>query len=284
MTFGFAIVVFSLLPGGPGQTRPIHNLFDLFTERDRHIMQTRLALDSPDWKMLPHYTSKDWLKVFTNRRLWMHALINLIGVTPAGGLTTFGPTIIKLLGFSKLDANAIISVGYYIAVCFAFGLSVLSQKTKLFGVSCLLPMVWCCMFSGVFYGIDLETSPYKWTMYAIFIMIVAGDLIIQPLNNAWSSSNAQDPRARGIGLAMCVIGSNLGGLIGQQLFQSSDAPHYHKGFTSVLAIYAAAVVVVLIQIGLYWWDNKRLDRQESVRRTQAEEEGIQFIPGVRYVL
>lgn len=56
---------------------------------------------------------------------------------------------------------------------------------------------------------------------------------------------------------MVVIGSNLGGIAGQQLFRSSDAPRYTRAFLAILVLYAASIPVTMLIMWVYWRDNKQ---------------------------
>lgn len=62
---------------------------------------------------------------------------------------------------------------------------------------------------------------------------------------------------------MVVMGSNIGGLAGQQLFRTSDAPKYTNGFLAILCLYAAALVMFLVQIAIYYQGNRKLAKEES---------------------
>lgn len=64
------------------------------------------------------------------------------------------------------------------------------------------------------------------------------------INNAWLSINTADAQERCMGLALAVAGSNLGGIFGQNLFVSSDAPYYEKGFLRTLCISGGSIVLI----------------------------------------
>lgn len=248
-------------------------------------MQSRLLTDDPENRFnRKRISPKEWAKTFLNGRLWMHLFINLIGIPPAAGIQTFGPTIIKSLGFSTVDANALTSVGYYLSVVLGIFLTLFLRKTKLYGVSLVLPYIWATIFAGILYHFDVQSSASKWTMYAIITLLTGGQLIGQPINNAWCSINARSPQERSIGLAMCVIGANLAGLVGQLLFKSADAPKYIPGFIAVFGIYVAAVVIIVAQIGVYHWSNKRLERKEAGSRVSSGGEEDNVMPTPKFLI
>ncbi|PYI03131.1 MFS general substrate transporter [Aspergillus sclerotiicarbonarius CBS 121057] len=215
MTLTFSLVLLVLLPGSPPDTRPVHKSFNLFSPREGHLLQT-LQLSSPSPSSSS--PSPSLLKALTTPTPYLHFTINLLSLLPAGGLVLFGPTILESLSFHRTTANALIAVGYFTALPLALGLSIFASRTHLTSLACLLSYSWCLVFVGLFYHFYTTTTPHTspWTLYALFTLIVAGMLIAQPVNNAWCSRNARNERERSVGLALCVIGSNLGGAFGAE--------------------------------------------------------------------
>ncbi|RDW84473.1 hypothetical protein BP6252_02063 [Coleophoma cylindrospora] len=270
---GVLFVLF--LPKSPLHTRPLcgFRCLDMFSERDRQILHNRVLLDDPHKNIdLADISFRRVIQTLLNYRLWGHFAINIIALTPKGGLQLYSPTIIKKLGFSTLKANALSSVSNYGVIVLALMVAWASDKTKLRGPWCLLCGVYSLIFAGVQYS--LVNSTDKWLKYAIFVLLNSGNAVAQGINDAWLSSNAQSPQERSIGLALAVIGSNLGGLAGQQLFQSKDAPHYNNAFLSILVLYAAALVMITLQIASYFWDNRQLAKKKRDGESLQDESGL----------
>jgi nitrate/nitrite transporter NarK len=196
-------------------------------------------------------------------------MINFVGVVPAGGLQLYTPSIVKALGFSTVDANALSSVGSYGGIFLSVILGILADKTGMVGVYCNVPFCWELIFIGAFYG--LPTTADKWTKYAIIIIANMAILIVQPINNAWISLNSRTPQQRSIGLAMNVMAANLGGLAGQQLIQSNDAPQYRNALRAIMALYAGSILFVIAQVYQYFWSNKRLARRQEEIENNVED-------------
>jgi predicted membrane channel-forming protein YqfA (hemolysin III family) len=109
--------------------------------------------------------------------------------------------------------------------------------------------------------------------YAILTLLNSGVAIAQALNDAWFSINTHDPQVRCIGIALAVMGSNVGGLAGQNIFQESDAPYYPKGFLKILCLYAGSIVLIAGMIFYYWNDNRRMKKTGELEDTD-EAEGL----------
>ncbi|KXJ93639.1 alternative sulfate transporter [Microdochium bolleyi] len=267
MTLIMCIVFILLLPATPLRTLPLCRIkaLDIFSDRERQIMNSRILIDDPS-KTEPFHRLglRPILQTLADYRLWCHVAINLLGLVPKGGLALYSPTIIKSLGFSTTEANALSSISNYGVCILSFAVSWASDATGVRGPWCVLTCVFPMVFAGALYGLPLSTG--AWTRFAVFTLLASGNGIVQTLNDAWLSSNATSHRQRSIGLALAVIGSNLGGLAGQQLFQDSDAPYYSKAFVAVLCLYAASMLMICVTMAVYWRWNKRLDDTEGASR------------------
>lgn len=196
------------------------------------------------------------LRAMSNYRIWVHTILNLLALTPKGGLQLYGPTIIKQLGFSTVNANLLNAVSSFIVIFLSYLIAFCSDKTKLRGPWCIVAFTWSIAFAGALYGLPIGTE--KWTRYAIFTLLSGGNALVQGLNDVWVNINATNSTNRSIGLALVVIGSNLGGIAGQQLFRSSDAPRYDHAFLAILLLYAMAILVTILLMWIYWRDNRKV--------------------------
>ncbi|KAL4884094.1 major facilitator superfamily domain-containing protein [Aspergillus karnatakaensis] len=249
LTLLIFLLFLAFLPRSPTHTAPLHNHWDLFTPHDRHILSTRVALDDPTKSTTKApITLPALLAALTDYRLWLHMALNVISLAPKGGLQLYGPTVIKNLGFSKINANLLNAVSSVLVIIFSFAISFASDKTKLRGPWCIAAFVYSIAFAAALFALPPASVPAsgsgsaggggggsnggsdKWTRYAIFTLLGAGNALAQGLNDAWVSINATSATKRSLGLAMVVIGSNLGGVAGQQLFRESDSPEYKRGF------------------------------------------------------
>ena len=258
------LIFLFFLPHGPHKTTglvPVRCL-DVFNDRDRHILHTRVIVDDPHKEVdMTDLKPAQILAALVDYRLWCHFFINILSLAPKGGLQLYSPSIIKKLGFGTTRANALSSVSSYGVIVFSYLIAFASDRTKLRGPWSILATSYCMIFAGVQYG--MTSSNNKWAKYAIFTLLGSGNALTQGLNDAWLSSNCRTPQHRSIGLAMVVMGSNIGGLAGQQLFRTSDAPKYTRGFLAILCLYAASLVLFLIQIGIYYLGNRRLQKEED---------------------
>ncbi|KAI7764477.1 hypothetical protein LZL87_003682 [Fusarium oxysporum] len=248
-----------LLPRSPIHPKPIHGRFDLFTSREREIMHDRIYQeDISKTEAHAKITFRGVIAALTDYRIWIHTILNVVSLAPKGGLQLYGPTIIRSLGFSKINSNLLNSVSSFLVVFLSFAIAWASDKTKQRGLWCMVAFLW-----------------NKWTKYALFTLLSSGNALSQGLNDAWLSINTRSAEKRSIGLALVVIGSNAGGLAGKQLFRESDAPKYTKGFLAIVLLYAAALPITAVIMGVYWRQNEKLEKELIENGGDVDEQPYQ---------
>jgi hypothetical protein len=266
MTLLVFLAFVGFLPHSPSNTKPIHKRWDLFSSRDRAILLSRvMADDETKGADKAHITLISLREALLDYRLWLHMLLNVVSLAPKGGLQLYGPFVIKSLGFSKTHANLLNAVSSVLVIVLSWLISLASDKTRLRGPWCIVAYLWSIAFAGALFG---QTTSPKWTRYAIFTLLSGGNALAQGLNDAWLSINATSPSKRSVGLAMVVMGSNLGAIAGQQLFRQDDAPKYTKAFLAILLLYASAIPITLLMMWMYHRGNRKV----QVSREGSEED------------
>lgn len=264
----FLLLLF--LPFSPQRTRPIHGLFDIFTQSERDIMYHRVVSeDASKAHARAHISKANLFEALTDFRLWLHAIVNMLAASPKTALGLYGPSIIKRLGFSKTKANLLNSVHSYCLIVLSFILSFASDKTGQRGIFCIFSYLWSITFAAALVGLGVNRD--KWLLYAIFTLVSTGNSLGVALNDAWLSVNSTSPHKRSMGLALAVIGSNLGGVIGPSLFKDSDAPAYRKGFAAIIGLYGGSILITLVLMFTYWQDTEKVRKQADERGENQEE-------------
>jgi hypothetical protein len=108
------------------------------------------------------------------------------------------PTIIKGLGYTKLTANALSSVGGFGTILLtplnAFG----SDFTNRRAFFVWLPLTWTLILVSIVYS---QSVSDLWRRYTLWTLLNAGIATFHPVNGAWLSINAKTPQERSISLA-----------------------------------------------------------------------------------
>lgn len=67
------------------------------------------------------------------------------------------------------------------------------------------------------------------------------------------------------------MSANCSGIVGSQLFQAGDAPHYRTGWTVIVSLISFAILLASFNVVQYWFSNRRLDNKR-VNSTQGSGE------------
>lgn len=270
------ILLFIFVARSPENPSPIHGMFCLFTEREKKIMLDRLCYNSEttisdNFEKEP-ITFTRVIKAIFHWRNWLHCMMNFLQITPYGGLQLFSPKIIKSLGFSTVRANALASIGPFGLCFFSLTMSLVSDYFQIRGPFILICLIYSVVFSGVLKSMHVGKTN-KWTLFAMITMINAGTGSPQSLNNSWLALNSKVEMERAIGLSMCVIGANLGGIAGQNLFKDRDAPVYSPAFTAIVCFYGVSIAWCCGIIFIYLAVNKR--RCHNASKTITHKTDVQ---------
>lgn len=102
--------------------------YSFFTEREIHILQTRVLLDDPmKGKKKRHLSLGAFKQAFGNWRLWVHTAISLCNNGPQRGFDTYAPSLVTGFGFGPLRSNALAAVGLFLQVPVSFVFSYVSD-------------------------------------------------------------------------------------------------------------------------------------------------------------
>lgn len=126
-------VIFALvLPDSPQHPFPLlFKRLSPFSAREREIIYARIILDDPQ-KMGPRQplTRAEIVDTLTNWRNYPHILHIVACVSASSGMTQYAPLLIKSFGFDTIRANALSSVGGWIAVVVMASSGLLSDRLK----------------------------------------------------------------------------------------------------------------------------------------------------------
>jgi MFS family permease len=251
--------------------------FNLWNDRERHIMDNRVLLDDPRKIVrLSGIGFRRVLSILSDHHIWGHCFINIISLAPKGGLGFYGPLIVKSFGFDSIEASALNSVSNFGVCILALLCAWISDRVSFRGPLCLAAALYSISFAAAQFGIVKSSD--IWLKYAIFTLLSSGNAVAQSINDAWMSVNTHDPQVRCVGMALAVAGSNLGGLAGINLFKQEDAPRYARGFLGVLCLYGGSIVVILAMMGIYWYENKRMARKSGSEEV-IDAKGVDAIRG-----
>jgi MFS family permease len=133
-----------------------------------------------------------------NPRILMHVLITLTVIVPVNAINTYGPSVIKSLGYTTVQANALASVGLFVAVALAVLLGWLADRTGRRGPFTLAVAVWSLI------AFSCLRESHAWVharRYAAAVFSMATNSLVHILNVGWLSINCRKPQERSIAMA-----------------------------------------------------------------------------------
>ncbi|CAI6099334.1 unnamed protein product [Clonostachys chloroleuca] len=237
-----------------------------FNERELHILKTRVLLDDPmKGKKKKKIGLGAFKKAFSNWRLWVHVIITLSNNGPQRAFDTYSPTIVKGFGFEGLTSNALASVGLFVQIPVSWGFSYVSDHFNKRGETVMAGMSMHLLgyvFNRIFTEIDLRGVRYfgvVWTQtFGTFS---------HPLNIAWMSLACNDSEERALAMAMVIMGANIAGIYGAQIFRSDDAPRYRRGFGINIAVLTVGLSMAILR----FVDDKFWRKRAPVEEIEREE-------------
>ncbi|KAL7619680.1 hypothetical protein AAE478_010221 [Parahypoxylon ruwenzoriense] len=263
--FGVITVVFSFVMLAFMPDSPIEAKF--LSDEDKMIAVERLRMNqmgviSREWR-------NDHLKeALLDPKSWFwFALLFSISI-PSGGISTFGPLIVKTFGFDQFQTILFNIPFGFVQLVATVGGAFLAQKIKMKGpvivLLCLPPIAGCVMLMVL--SRDAEHRASLLVGYYL-ISVYPG---ITPLIYSWASQNTAGDTKKKCTNAVLFIGQSIGNVIGPLLYTQTEAPSYSRGLRSNLALY----VVIIILVGATTIYLRMLNRGHARRRVEMGKSAV----------
>jgi hypothetical protein len=255
-----SILLLFLLPGSPDQPKPLLSKGIIrFSPRDQFILQRRLELDDVHkrggaqglqipWKLIK--------KTILHYERWPHLLSTSVVFATWSPLTTYTPSIYVALGFNRVAANALASVGASLALVVVFFFAWFSDRTNRRGLAVIAAQV--SYLTTLIIARQVQDGAGRWTKWGLWTLVNTFAVGYHPVHNTWLQLNCEDPRERSISIALWVMFAIGGLMYGTQFFQAHDAPFYHKGLRTMIILVSIGIFLALIQEAIYWRHNRKV--------------------------
>jgi predicted MFS family arabinose efflux permease len=175
--------------------------------------------------------------------LWIGmALLLNVG---AAVTNTFGPLILKGLGFDKYLTSLLNMPFGAVQFLVIIVASYAAQKARIKSAvlaGFMLPVIAGAAMLYVLPRTHSEEAPLLVGYYLLAFLFAGNPLIV-----SWIVGNTAGTTKKSLVMSLYNAGSSSGNIIGPLLFATKDAPSYHPGLRSVLAIVSTLVAVVGMQ-------------------------------------
>lgn len=268
------------LPPGPTQTHTKWRRKGWFTEREEVILVNRVLRDDPTKSSMHNREGlglRDlWLSL-TDFDLWPLYLIGLVGYIVPATLQSYLTLVLRSLGFSTFQTNLLTIPYCVLFIIMNLSVVFLSRALKERILTATLAQFWLliCLIALVL----IPDATPKWAKWALLTVTLAYPYP-HPILVSTNSMNSGSVRTRTVASSMYNIFVQAATLVGQNIYQPSDAPFYHKGNRVLLGITAAAIIVSWFAKGWFVWRNRQraaiwdswtLEEKEEYLRTTKDE-------------
>lgn len=181
---------------------------------------------------------------------------------------TFGPLILQGLGFDKYLASLLNMPFGALQMIVILAASWAAQRAKVkFAVldAILIPVVVGLAMLYVLSRDKSEQGPLLLAYYFLAFLFGANPLIV-----SWIVGNTGGTTKKSVIMSLYNAASSAGNIIGPLLFSANEAPAYHSGLRSVLAIFVTLIAVVLIQAANLFVLNK-MNRKHRIRAGKSAD-------------
>ncbi|KAK7520318.1 inner membrane transporter yfaV [Phyllosticta citriasiana] len=249
-----------LLPGSPDTPDPLLSPGLIrFKGSEREILQKRLELDDEErrggaqgmrippklvWKTILHW------------KRWPHMLSSFAVFSTWSPLTTYTPTIIMHLGFDRIAANALAAVGASLALVVVFIFAYVSDKFNKRGFSVIGAHV--CYLIVLIVARQAHPHVGRWSRWGLWTAVNSFAVGYHPVHNSWVQLNCREPGERSISIAMWVMLSVSGLMVGTQYYRGNDTPFYHNGLRTQIIMVAVGMMFAILQVAIYAVHNRRV--------------------------
>ncbi|KAK2811947.1 hypothetical protein FQN50_001654 [Emmonsiellopsis sp. PD_5] len=169
------------------------------------------------------------------------------------------PTIIKDLGFSAIKAQAMTAPPYIFACLITVLSGWFSDRYKQRMLSVILPNI----LAAIGFIIIMVTVRYPHlpgvTLFGVFL-VTGGLYPISPAVTAWVALNIAGTMKRAVAIGAMISFSQLGGIVGSNIYLESEAPIYNIGFGISLGM---LTVFGIIWPVIYYFILKRINAKRA---------------------
>ncbi|KAI1133638.1 major facilitator superfamily domain-containing protein [Nemania abortiva] len=224
---------------------------------------------------------RDALAAFKDPKAWLTAFMLFLANMAYSTLPAFLPTILKDMGHSELQAEALSAPPNLLA----FGVVLLTAHISDRAQSRSPFIAAHALLSAAGYLVLALARPLGGDVISPMARYVAvypaavGFFSVVVLVIAWAVNNQPDEGRRGGGFALLQVVGQCGPLLGARLYPDRDAPFFETGMWACAAAMAGVAVLALVLRVYLAWLNRRLDKEEG--KGEGEEEEIRELVGER---
>lgn len=152
----------------------------------------------------PIYFKEVWITL-ANIQKWPHFIGTACVFSTWSPLTTYTPSIIMSLGFSRIESNAIAAIGNFATLPVIFFFAWLSGRTRRHGVVVMVAIAAYLIALTLLRTIQPHIG--EWGRIGLWTTVNGLAVGYHPIHNAWIQINCKTPAERSISVAYVNVAS-----------------------------------------------------------------------------
>lgn len=258
---------------------------------NRHSHQSNSSSKSPS-SSTSGIKPREVLAAFADPKAWLAAFMLFLANMAYSTLPAFLPTILRDMGHSELEAEALSAPPNLLAFGIVLATAAASDRAQ----SRAPFIVAHALLSAAGYlvlALARVTHISPLLRYAAVYPAAVGFFSVVVLVIAWSVNNQPGEGRRGGGFALLQVVGQFGPLLGAQLYPDRDAPFFETGMWACAAAMLGVAVLALVLRAYLARLNRALEREQRHEEGGGEdgEEGRGLVTprrsegvGFRYIL
>ncbi|KAI1210111.1 major facilitator superfamily domain-containing protein [Annulohypoxylon truncatum] len=280
-TFLVGLFSFFLMPQCPAKTKSWWNPEGYFTEKEEKIIVNSVIRDDPQKGGMFNRQGLSVKQIWECSKdydMWPLYILGLLFGLPKYPVSQYLTISFRGLGFNVIHTNLLSIpnvVGSSITMLLITALSELVNNRSFVSMAEDLWLLPC--FAAL---IALPDPIGSWVYFAIATVLLSFPYT-HPIQVAWTSRNAGSVQNRTVSAAIYNMWVQVSGMIGANIYQSSDAPRYFKANKGLLVICVWMCVVQYPGTYFYYrwrnnskakkWDVMTPEEQEEYRKSTTDE-------------
>ncbi|PYH95676.1 permease of the major facilitator superfamily [Aspergillus ellipticus CBS 707.79] len=261
ITLVIGLASFFRMPASAVDTKKWFRPKGWFTDREVSIVVNRVLRDDPSKGDMHNRQSITPRRLWNSLRdydLWPIYLLGMVVYIPVTPVTTYITLTLKSVGFSTFQTN-LLNIPYNVGhiICLLL-LTRLSEYLNERSFVSMIQNVWVlpCVLALRFWP---GTMTNAWGTYAI-VTVMLSYPYCHAILVGWCSKNSNNVGTRTISAALYNMFVQVGGIIGNNIYQADDKPKYHRGNTALVAINILAILLFIFTKVYYVLRNRHKAR------------------------
>ncbi|KAJ5165920.1 Major facilitator superfamily domain general substrate transporter [Penicillium capsulatum] len=238
-----AAFAWAIIPDSPGKAR-------FLTRRQRVVARLRLGEDKSDYQQSTarRFNWREVVKTAADPKAYLAAFMFFSCNVAFSSMPVFLPTIIKDMGYSSLNAQALSAPPYLVAFVVVLATAYTSDRTRtrssyLIAHALISSLSYLCIAATGYFHTHLPQSLHTAIRYICVYPAVSGFFAAITLIITWSMDNRVEKEGKGASIAILNLIGQCGPLLGTRLYPETDGPWYVRGM-AICAFFMAGVAVL----------------------------------------